>query len=75
MVQPYEDMAYYNPETQAGKMRAFGLSNWAKNRIGNRWQGDMDAIEAQEMAKKYGFDLPGRYKGRGAFKVDFSGGY
>jgi hypothetical protein len=69
-VQPYEDMAYYNPRTLAGKQKAYGYSEWAKQRIAERWRDDMDAIEAQELANRYGLDLPDRLKNRGPFKVN-----
>lgn len=69
-VLPYEDMVYYNPKTLAGKGKAYAYSQWARQRIKDRWREDMDAIEAQEMAEKYGLDLPDRYKEGGPFRVD-----
>ena len=74
-VQPYEDMAYYNPKTLEGKYRASGLANWAKGRIQTRWKEDLDALDAQDLAKRYNMTVPERYKTGGPFKVDFSGGY
>ena len=74
-VQPYENMEYYNPKTQEGKMRAYGYSNWAKGRIGERWNKDQTAMEAQELAEKYGLELPDEYKLRGPFKADFKKGF
>ena len=74
-VQPYEDMAYFNPKTLEGKYRAYGLSNWANQRIKSRWRDDLDAMQAQNLASVYGLSTPERYKSGGPFKADFSRGY
>jgi hypothetical protein len=74
-VQPYDQMEYFNPRTLAGKQRAYAQTRWAKGRIGGRWKKDMDAIEAQELADKYGLEMPEDYKGSSYFKADYSKGY
>ena len=73
-VDPYEEMAYYNPGNNdpSGKERAWGLKEWARGRIQQRWRGDMDAIEGQELAAKYQIEMPETLKNRGPFKVDVS---
>jgi hypothetical protein len=71
-VQPYDYMEYYNPKTVAGKNKAYAYTQWAKERIKNRWRDDLDAMDAEELAKKYELALPSNFEKRTpfSFKLD-----
>jgi hypothetical protein len=73
-VDPYEEMAYYNPKNRdpSGKERAWGLKEWARQRIQQRWRSDMDAMEGQELASKYELEMPESLKNRGPFSANVS---
>jgi hypothetical protein len=69
-VQPYEDMVYYNPRTLSGKNKSYAYTEWAKQHLRSNWRRDVDSIEAQELAARYGLALPQGFDKRSPMSVD-----